>query len=269
MRHYIITRFNLKNKNWNLDKNNQQILTEDWLDDRFKLFQEFCLPSVKKQNNQSFKWFVYFDVGTPAKYKNIIKDIEKEYSNFTPFFIDGMNVFNQEVVRNVKQDLLVDYDESSYILTTRIDNDDALHQNFINNIQELAKDEHNLVIDLRRGLEVVFKDNYFEARSKTSYYNPFISVVLHRDLYYSIFSKNHVEWQDNTSEVVSNKLSWMQIIHTRNKHNKTNYHNRLVADVNLEDFGIIKKKQQQNRVYIKIYNYLIQLYEKVTQRKPE
>ena len=45
--HIIITRFNLRNHQWsNRTKNNTPVLTESWLEDRFDLFENFCLPTA-------------------------------------------------------------------------------------------------------------------------------------------------------------------------------------------------------------------------------
>ena len=77
--HYLITRFNLKKEGWDTSKNNIPVLTEEWLERRFKLFETFCFPSVKHQSNQNFTWFVYFDVDTPKVFKDrILTQAEKE-----------------------------------------------------------------------------------------------------------------------------------------------------------------------------------------------
>ena len=63
--HYILTRFNvdLYNKNntkWQKDKNGTNIDPEIWLENRFKLFETYCLPSIINQTSKNFKWIVLF-----------------------------------------------------------------------------------------------------------------------------------------------------------------------------------------------------------------
>ena len=41
--HYIITRFNLRRDDWNLTKNNEKVLSDDWLKDRFELFENYSM----------------------------------------------------------------------------------------------------------------------------------------------------------------------------------------------------------------------------------
>ena len=59
IKHYILTRFNLCGRN--RDKSKQSTLTKEWLHHRIKLFETYCLPSIKQQTNQNFKWLILFD----------------------------------------------------------------------------------------------------------------------------------------------------------------------------------------------------------------
>ena len=65
--HFIITRFNLpiysKTKSGNISSTETK-----YLDNRFKLFMNYCLPSIKQQTCQNFKWLVLFDINTPDEY---------------------------------------------------------------------------------------------------------------------------------------------------------------------------------------------------------
>ena len=89
MKHFLITRFNLKNPYW-LDKNKEYyVLSDKWLNDRFDIFETYCLPSVKNQSNQNFILLVFFDVDTPKHYLSKIHMIAENFDNFKPVFIDG------------------------------------------------------------------------------------------------------------------------------------------------------------------------------------
>ena len=52
MKHYLLTRFNLTFKEWKTSKNGELVLTDKWLKNRFELFENYCLPSVKNQTYQ-------------------------------------------------------------------------------------------------------------------------------------------------------------------------------------------------------------------------
>ncbi len=90
MKHFLVTRFNLKHNNWKTGKDGQKVLTDTWLIHRFKLFEKYCLPSVKNQSNQNFIWCCFFDNSTPQEYMVRIKKLSTSYNNFVPIFINGM-----------------------------------------------------------------------------------------------------------------------------------------------------------------------------------
>lgn len=123
--HYILTRFNLRADDWTVTKNNEKVLTEEWLEERFDLFENYCFTSVKNQTNQNFKWLVFFDINTPEVYKQKVENYRKTYQNFLPFFINGMNDFLPEIVKNINK-----LDSKEYIITSRLDNDDCIHENY-------------------------------------------------------------------------------------------------------------------------------------------
>lgn len=54
---FIITRFNLKL--FSKDKNNKTTLTDQWLKERFELFETYCFPSVEGQVCKHFIGFVF------------------------------------------------------------------------------------------------------------------------------------------------------------------------------------------------------------------
>lgn len=93
--HFIITRFNLRRADWKTTKNSDEVLSETWLKNRFTLFENYCILSVKKQKNQNFKWLVFLGINTPEIYKEKIEEVNT----------------------------------MDYIITSRLDNDDSLHSN--------------------------------------------------------------------------------------------------------------------------------------------
>ena len=105
---------------------------ETWHRHRFKMFDKYCYPSIRGQSNQNFKWIVVFSVKTPKVYK---KKIEKyaEYKNFIPIYIPEdkhPDVIPQEIIPKYLRN------DTSYIITTRIESDDALCRDYVEMIQE-------------------------------------------------------------------------------------------------------------------------------------
>lgn len=54
VQHFILTRFNLLL--WNKAKDGQMVRTTKWLEHRFSLFENYCIPSIKNQTCQDFEW---------------------------------------------------------------------------------------------------------------------------------------------------------------------------------------------------------------------
>lgn len=170
--HYIITRFNLPVF---AKKVNKAVTTtsvsEEYLGNRFPIFENYCLPSIKNQTCQNFKWLVLFDVNTPQKFKDWAERMHQDYPNFVPCY------FDMEKYRDLSEDYLAlfrgDYqrlhesdlghvneeeeiihhvmtpafirDEirkisstiPDFYITTRIDNDDAFHKDMIATVQKM------------------------------------------------------------------------------------------------------------------------------------
>lgn len=220
MKHFIITRFNLKLDSWKKAKDGSEVLTQHWLEDRWQLFENYCLPSVKIQNNDKFDWLVYFDLDTPEDYKNKILTIAKDFPPLKPQFIDGMDSLLPAISQYISSQI---DDSDDFIITTRLDNDDVIHEDFVDTIQSLAKKEHEFVIDLRKGYLMNINSNWNEQQLIMYYFNPFISVVEETRNFKTVMFRKHLEWDNATSKTVyADKPLWIQLVHGKNKFNNIN-----------------------------------------------
>jgi hypothetical protein len=238
--HYIITRFNLRKDDWTVTKNNEKVLSEAWLEERFELFENFCLSSVRNQTNQNFKWLVYFDINTPDNYKKKIVEIQENYVNFIPFYIDGMNNFLPEIKKNIK--LL---DQKEYIITSRLDNDDSLHKDYINVIQSYFDNQDHFAIDLVDGYTLQTGEK-IRFGLKKQLYNPFISLIEKKENFKSVWFRNrHGAWKYEKNILrVSNKRLWLCVVHNSNKVNLfTGYDN--IDPIIIKDLNISPDKRDK------------------------
>lgn len=130
IQHFILTRFNILL--WSKDKEGNKVRTIKWLEQRFLLFEHYCLPSVKNQTCHDFEWIVLFDNKTPDSYKEKIEEYKKECPMLTPVFVEPENgryfadIFRKEIVKRLK---------AKRILSTYLDNDDALNIRFVEDLQ--------------------------------------------------------------------------------------------------------------------------------------
>ena len=203
----------MKTRNWDSDKNGNSILDDGWMTHRFDLFENYCFPSVKAQSNQSFKWIVLFNSDTDEKWRNKISELESQYDLFQPLFIDGV----ANMLSDLKSFISGQLSEDKYVVTTRMDNDDLIHKDFIDAIQTLAKPVDKLVVDLRRGYQVNFLNG--EVKSYYAKFNPFISVVEHVKTMETVFARIHGDWRTETNlRVGKSDAYWVQVVHDRNKY---------------------------------------------------
>lgn len=237
-RHFLVTRFNLRVDSWDQTKNGEKVLTEDWLEKRFYLFENFCLPSVKHQHNQHFTWCIYFDENTPALYRKRIAGIAEEYANIRIFYINGADAMSSSLVTFIRSQVGTG---DNYIITTRLDNDDMIHQDFISVIQSLFVQADKAVIDLQNGYQLCIENDHAEARNYTNIFNPFISVIENLPVIETVFSKPHFEWR-YIPKIIEYKdsLLWCEIIHQSNKLNTVKKGIQKIYHFNASAFGLKK-----------------------------
>lgn len=72
--HFLLTRFNLLL--WRKDKEGNIVRSKAWLEHRFMLFEQYCLPSIANQTCKEFEWIVLFDSKTPDNFKEMIRELQ-------------------------------------------------------------------------------------------------------------------------------------------------------------------------------------------------
>src|SRR6185312_11483101 len=173
-KHFLATRFNVRIGGWDTTKNGETLLDDSWMDNRFELFENYCFPSVINQSNQNFTWCIYFDLNTAEVYQQRIRKLTASYPNIDIFFIDSIGELKPHLVKFIKSN---ENDEYHYVITSRLDNDDLLHRDYIKVVQQLFEPLHTTVIDVRSGYKVNIEEGGCEIRNYTQSFNPFISLI--------------------------------------------------------------------------------------------
>jgi len=152
MNYFVLTRFNLRLW-WKRDKNGECVQTESWLTERFRLFEEYTWPSLRRQSDKDFKWICLFDENTPEEYKKRINSYREEWSSFYPFFCNRAETHHfQDYFR--KQVLTLADKNDNQLITTYLDNDDVLHQDYVKEVKALCgKLQTNTIISFQYGLQ--------------------------------------------------------------------------------------------------------------------
>lgn len=214
--HYLITRFNLRNPKWDVTKNNETLLTDEWMEHRMWLFGNFCFPSVAAQTNKDFTWLIYFDVTTPTKFQEEIAKMIEGQPNIRTFFIDGMPDFYPQIQKLIAEETT----DKPYLITSRIDNDDCIHKNFIGEVQNQFKSQDYQAIDVIKGYSLQIKPTIMLGK-KEHIFNPFISLIEKNESPKTVWFSDHNMWKKETRITqIKDKRLWMSIIHEKNKVNE-------------------------------------------------
>ena len=229
--HYVITRFNLRREGWDTARNGSLVLTEDWLRNRFILFEKFCLTAMQIQTNRNFTLLVFCDMNTSEKYRQKALEHNLSLPNFQPFFINGMPEFLPSIENEIRKNI------RPYTISSRLDNDDCVSKNFINEIQLNFEKQNFLVLDFPDGYTLQINPSVKIGKRK-QLFNPFISIIEKSEGAKSVWQREaHSSWKrEKNIKRINDKRIWMSVIHFENKKNKYEGYGEVDVETVFEDF---------------------------------
>ncbi len=241
LQHFILTRFNILL--WQKDKEGCKVRTMEWLEHRFSLFERYCLPSIANQTCKDFEWIVLFDSKTPEHYKNKVIEYQQNCPQLIPIYVEPENgrlfaqIFRSEVVKRMN---------AKRVITSYLDNDDALGIHFVEDIQKR-------VSTLEDGTFIFYEDG-FQLYTDYKYLmrihypkNHFVSVVEKGDslslkTIYGYGSHYYIDRIEGARIVyVKNQPLWCEVIHEKNMGNDAYFLGaKMIYDEGLlrRDFGV-------------------------------
>lgn len=216
LQHFILTRFNIRL--WNKDKEGRKVRSLKWLEHRFTLFEKYCLPSLMNQTCQCFEWIVLVDSMTPDNYKTKIACYQKDCPWMAVVYVEPENgryfaeIFRQEIVKRLR---------AERVITTYLDNDDALNIRFVEDLQHRVHSLSNGVfINYSDGYQYYTEGKYLMKVRYSK--NHFVSVVEKGNpaTVKGIFGYGghyHIdEIKGVNIERVKNLRMWCEVIHNKN-----------------------------------------------------
>lgn len=210
--HVLITRFNLPTAG----RESLIRAREGWLRQRVSLFDTVCLPSVVKQTSNNFQWLVYFDPESPEWFMEWIQQHESR-GTFRAVFRTSISnrelVFDLQAVTGCRNDML---------MTTNLDNDDALAADFVERLQNAVKSSSRTAIYFQNG-SIIHSQRFYLRRDR---YNAFCTVV-------EPWIDPVTAWADwhnrlalrMPTVIISGLPAWLQVVHGSNVSNAV--HGRL------------------------------------------
>lgn len=208
--HVIMTRFNLATPGRESTLRNRP----GWLAERFDLFERYCLPAIAGQTNQNFHWVIYFDAATPAPFRDRIEACRRVFP-FIPYFT---GLFPAEGwPRSIHE--CFDF-APRLLLTTRVDNDDALALDYVDRVQQavsahdMAPGGYNFTNGYVMGRGAVYRMTH-PTNAFFSFLAPYTDDVI------TAPSIAHMDLaRHGPVTQIGGAGAWMQVVHGGNVSNK-------------------------------------------------
>jgi hypothetical protein len=212
-----------------------------WLEKRFQLFERFCFPSVENQSNQNFKWLVFFDVDTPETFKQKISKYSEQWENFVPVYLDcplPYGQFPDEVRKFVRKYIPADCE---YLITTWLDNDDAIHRDYVQMIQDNFERQESETLNFIFGYQLCDGKLYFDFEIA----NHFISLIERYEptSFNTCLCRPHKHLYEvcRSARKILCKPAWIEVVHGSNYMNVYRRGFRVPTGQILDEFSLQKK----------------------------
>ena len=129
--HFILTRYALQ-------MDGRPLPSIKWLAHRRRLFEAYTLPSVARQTVRNFVWLVFVDHRMTS-----VLDACEEWRKVCPQLVpvvttEGWDNFNATMREAIRAHLPSD---ATHVITTRLDNDDAIAPDFVALVQAECRGE--------------------------------------------------------------------------------------------------------------------------------
>ena len=202
-KHYILTRFSYPDD-------------YPYLEERFKIFHNFTKPSFESQTNTNFTWLIKINPNH--------KDLYGDFKNI-----------NTELISSSLNAHLV---PTKYILTSRVDCDDAIHQDYVKNIHELFNQDQSTRIIDGNGYRYISKtkETYTFNRYSNHRPSPFSTLVAPFEDKLTVMCEQHGHLAKRFKVQFHDKKLWLQNIHDHNKLMRGIGHEKI--NLNLKGFNI-------------------------------
>lgn len=203
--HLLLTRFNTAVQFAPTSKR----LETSWLTARLALFEQYCLPSVAGQERAEFQWLVFFDAASPGWFKERIATFQPLVK---PIYIDGPAT-DDVIARRVGETGLV---SSPYLISTRLDNDDAISRDHLASVQSAFRQQDREFITFPFGLQS------FHGHLYNVYwpFNPFLSLIERvgdDGQVTTVFCVAHDRvGGTNNLRTIMRPSQWLQVLHDSN-----------------------------------------------------
>lgn len=202
--HILLTLFNVRIGH----VENPKINALEWLSERLRLFRQITVPAIGSQSRRPDVWLVFFDVGTPHEIRDAVALIAKDLPFLHDVYCDGSE---SETIRQCIAGFVDP--AATWLITTRIDNDDAIHPKLLETVQLAVRQGTREFINPLFGLIVTGPKAY----RKRDYSSPFISLSEPALGYESVWvGPHHLLSTHGSIRQIMLRDVWVQVVHGGN-----------------------------------------------------
>ena len=200
--HFVLTRFNVRSFYHKAEP------TDAWLRERLQLFEMYCIPCFRNQTETRFTWLVFLDSLSPLWLRQEIDKLSQGV--FCAVYVEG--AWSQEFLSRTIGQLSA----TPYVITTRVDNDDAVANDFIQTIQSCFTEQDKTFVNLVNGAQYAGRKLYVRPYTM----NPFSSLIerVANHAPATVFVEHHYRI-DAYAPVLNARTAhpmWLQVIHGGN-----------------------------------------------------
>ncbi len=188
---------------------------EEWLRYRLGFFYDATYPSVSSQSVADFTWLVLFDDRCSEEFRADIESIAEGV--FTPVWS------HEPFRRDTFAEPVAAVGDSPFLITTRIDSDDAMAVDFMATVQAQFARQEPLFVSITRGVQI---DRSGAVYLSDQLSNPFLSLIERREpgrLPDTVYVAKHARARAHGPiREVRAPVMWAQVVHDLNLSNIVN-----------------------------------------------
>jgi hypothetical protein len=221
--HFLVTRYNVA---YGAGRRQEIHKNETWLSGRRQLFDQWCLPSVvRAAQDINVKWLILCATDSPDSVRDWIASLCEDHPWIVPIFLSGDTL---QLDKYLSEQIARGAAISRYVLSTRLDSDDALHPDFLKVVQGEAsrlissQSRYPVLLNFPTGYQLNQGRLYLTA----SLANPYLSVLEDRHTdqpLISCYGAAHTAMHRHVAAVKQLRAIspyWIQVLHDTNEANR-------------------------------------------------
>lgn len=209
-------------------------LDPEWLRHRFSLFETYTLPSVQAQVRADFEWLLFSHEQTPVEFRKRLEGYRRDVPCIR---IIGCTAFDEHVAR--EQVLRLCRSDITHVITSRVDNDDAIGATFMAAVQGEFRAQDGEFINFEFGFQL-HEHRVYRAGHPS---NPYCSAIESRATFRGVYCVAHGDIaRVYPVKQIRDRRRWLTVIHDRNALNHVDGE-RCGSDELREEFAFLDFKR--------------------------